>query len=565
MEQHTYLRLYVVLGVLFLLSFLYFFLGSRVEIYLYDEGLLVYGATRILDGDIPYRDFRAIYAPGQFYLLASAFKIFGTSIMVGRILGIIIQSFLGLCVFLLSRKLVPHKFALISWILYLLGMYGFMGSPVPVTTMPAQLFALLSCLCLTNYLFTERDGRNGLFWAGILAGIATLFRHDLGFYTFISGLLAVFTFTYKIFDKPQKAIKKRIVSSLGALLRYSAGTGVILLPVCIFFISVCPIDVLISDLIEFPIKIYPKVRSLPFPLITPIHHLSGLQFNLLLYIYYSLYIMTFYIPIAILVATAIQLISRMRRGFRITDKEWLVMLCLLMGVTLFNYVRVRPDPEHLTPFFIITTVVFPWFFHGVARKDGPKISRKYNGSAWIVAFVLAVLLVSFPVIKKVHKTTALVAGKFVSLKLERAYDIYDGGIFILPIRDAIDYIKRYVPPGEKIFVGNARHDKIFFNDIMFYFLSNRHSATRYYHFDPGVQTTRAVQQKMIIEIKENTVNYIVLWGIPQPQEPNESSKSSGVYDLDIFIYRNYEAVEQFGPYLMLRRISNHEITRIKPR
>ena len=36
----------------------------------YDEGLVLLNATNILHGDIPYRDFWTLYAPGYYYLLA---------------------------------------------------------------------------------------------------------------------------------------------------------------------------------------------------------------------------------------------------------------------------------------------------------------------------------------------------------------------------------------------------------------------------------------------------------------------------------------------------------------
>jgi hypothetical protein len=45
---------------------------------LYDEGLVVYGAARVMRGEVPYRDFWSMYGPGQFYLIAGLFKIFGT-------------------------------------------------------------------------------------------------------------------------------------------------------------------------------------------------------------------------------------------------------------------------------------------------------------------------------------------------------------------------------------------------------------------------------------------------------------------------------------------------------
>src|SRR6266568_6076225 len=50
-----------------------------------DEGILLQGGLRILDGQIPYRDFFSFYTPGSFYLLAGAFKVFGDSFVVARL------------------------------------------------------------------------------------------------------------------------------------------------------------------------------------------------------------------------------------------------------------------------------------------------------------------------------------------------------------------------------------------------------------------------------------------------------------------------------------------------
>jgi hypothetical protein len=55
------------------------------DINVYDEGLIVFGAIRVMNGDVPYRDFYANYGPAQFYVLAGLFKVFGPSILISRI------------------------------------------------------------------------------------------------------------------------------------------------------------------------------------------------------------------------------------------------------------------------------------------------------------------------------------------------------------------------------------------------------------------------------------------------------------------------------------------------
>ena len=63
--------------LLYALAFVYFLPGINQKINTYDEGVIVYGATRVLQGQVPYRDFWTMYSPGQFYILAAAFKLFG--------------------------------------------------------------------------------------------------------------------------------------------------------------------------------------------------------------------------------------------------------------------------------------------------------------------------------------------------------------------------------------------------------------------------------------------------------------------------------------------------------
>lgn len=55
-----------ILLVLLFLSFGSIFAGSRIGLNVYDEGIVTYGAMRILDGELPYRDFWAITPPDNF-------------------------------------------------------------------------------------------------------------------------------------------------------------------------------------------------------------------------------------------------------------------------------------------------------------------------------------------------------------------------------------------------------------------------------------------------------------------------------------------------------------------
>src|SRR5262245_48132784 len=66
------------------------------------EGIPAVGAQRILHGELPYRDFWTMYAPGSFYLLAALFKLFGSHLTVARAGGDLIVSLAAPLVFLMA-------------------------------------------------------------------------------------------------------------------------------------------------------------------------------------------------------------------------------------------------------------------------------------------------------------------------------------------------------------------------------------------------------------------------------------------------------------------------------
>jgi hypothetical protein len=93
-----------------------------------------------------------------------------------------------------------------------------------------------------------------------------------------------------------------------------------------------------------------------------------------------------------------------------------------------------------------------------------------------------------------------------------------------------------------------RHDKLLMNDIGLYFAADRPPATRWHHFDPGLQTREDVQRHMIRELEERGTRWAVRdssWD--RASEPNESAVSSGVHLLDRYLAARYRPVRRFGP------------------
>jgi hypothetical protein len=118
--------------------------------------------------------------------------------------------------------------------------------------------------------------------------------------------------------------------------------------------------------------------------------------------------------------------------------------------------------------------------------------------------------------------------------------------------NAIRFLQERTKPGDYVYVGLGRHDKIFINDVAIYFLSQLRPATKWYHFDPGLQTSEPVQREIIGELERNRPRFAVLesqWD--NAHEPNASALSSGVLMLDDYIRGHFKAVTKFDTVSIL--------------
>ncbi|NLV74974.1 MAG: ChaN family lipoprotein [Chloroflexi bacterium] len=109
--------------------------------------------------------------------------------------------------------------------------------------------------------------------------------------------------------------------------------------------------------------------------------------------------------------------------------------------------------------------------------------------------------------------------------------------------------------GQPFFEGLSRHDRVFVNDPLLYFLVGRPSVTRHHEMYPGVVTEAAVQAQIIAELEAQQPELIVLFSMFEDvQEPNDSGRSSGIFVLDRYIQSRYTLDRSFGPNYHLMRL-----------
>jgi hypothetical protein len=118
----------------------------------------------------------------------------------------------------------------------------------------------------------------------------------------------------------------------------------------------------------------------------------------------------------------------------------------------------------------------------------------------------------------------------------------------------VEFLEAHTRPGDTLYVGLPQHDRIFINDNVTYFATQRLPATKWSHFDPFLQNSVSTQQDMVADLERNKPPYVVLDSeFDAIREPNGSSVHTGVHLLDIYIAQHYQWVKTFGEMTILER------------
>src|ERR1041385_3448694 len=158
-----------------------------------DEGLLAYGAVRIMNGEIPHRDFVTLQPPLSYYSAAIVFKLFGTSLLSLRVFGLSIFLLLPLLIYGVGRKFMGPLASLLA-----AAPECILGMPymrfVPFAVWQGITVSLAAMLCLVSAALTKR--RWLALAAGMLIVISGILRHDQAVYTAIAMVILMLALTF---------------------------------------------------------------------------------------------------------------------------------------------------------------------------------------------------------------------------------------------------------------------------------------------------------------------------------------------------------------------------------
>ncbi|MBI5044718.1 MAG: hypothetical protein HZC02_02225 [Candidatus Levybacteria bacterium] len=183
-------------------AFLYYIFFANKILSLFDEGYFAHLAQRISIGEVPYKDFSLQYGPTYIYLLAGLYKIFGTSLIVGRYLNIIICVFIvGFVFAILNRIHIGNKKV---WILSFLSLISFGYPLINITHLIwASVLSVTLSIYLAICILTSQERKIRLeVLLGISIAVSLSLKQNFGIFLIVAILpYLYFMTTYSLSEK----------------------------------------------------------------------------------------------------------------------------------------------------------------------------------------------------------------------------------------------------------------------------------------------------------------------------------------------------------------------------
>jgi hypothetical protein len=476
-----------------------------------DEGLMLQAARRIAGGQVPYSDFWWYYPPGQPYLLAGLWKLFGASLVEWRVVRVLSDATVAVLAYELARRRAPVPLALAAWLTAACAM-AFPTGPHP--------FPIALALALGALLTFER--RPVL--AGVLIGACAAWRVEF------AGYLALALAAAHIAGRePARERLRRLARTAVAAAIVAA---------CLFgpVVAAAGPGRSWEMLVRYPLVDFQKYQSLPFPwrYQGPVQLERALQF---------------YLPLALVIGLAGALAALAAR-FRRADPAPVAAAVFAIGMA--HYLLVRTDLFHTSPLAVMVGVVAAWAMAGSlsdARAKAPPLRRALG----LAGAAGAALGLAWAVADGLDNRVAGLREHTVALDLPVADGVRARPLRTVALVRAVDYVRAHVAAGKPIYVTGLRSDLVTSGNPLFYVLTGRPNATRYDIAAPGVVTSAPVQREIVRDLRRKRPRLILRWTtrVTALPEPNRAGRSSGVTILDRYLAREYHLERRFGYYSLL--------------
>ena len=148
-------------------------------------------AERVLEGEVPYRDFYKIQTPGILLLNACLFKLFGATLITAFAGVLVFKSLTVMMAFLAARQVTTDGGAIVPALLTFVWLQP--GGPFRPAPIQYEMLFLLAAIYFTLLWIRSRRALH-IFAAGLSVGLIAVFKQNVGVYAAIAlGLSIILT------------------------------------------------------------------------------------------------------------------------------------------------------------------------------------------------------------------------------------------------------------------------------------------------------------------------------------------------------------------------------------
>ncbi len=505
-----------------------------------DMGEFCNNPVRILAGDLPYRDFWLLFSPGEVYVPALIYKIFGVNT------EILINSFIIMSALTASFSFYVGKYILkTNTPAVIFSLLFFFISVVSIYEGPGYNNLYLTCI-LISFFFIIKHFKTCkliyLFLAGLLAGAGFFFRiYEVGA-AIIGFTLAIIIYYFLFKIKTQQAIKNLILYFL----------GMIIVPIITLLVFNGIAHRMINEIFFESVK---NGTSMDIPMFSIIWDLKP---NITLDYH------------ALITHGAIISILKLLVRFSLLFSSLIQIILVIVGIIFFIfYLKTKPEKIELAIavlFFLWGLISYP---KGLGRSDLPHfapancpmslfilyatvtlIRRKKSTSIQISkilkvsgTIIISILLLS--IIDPYSKIFNFTSTPLFILNTERGIIRNKNKSYIIGLDSTFKIINRYTKPGDYIFVTP-------WDAPPFYALTGRRDPTYYDSMNDLLVRPSDEKQRVICNdiISRNTKLII--------HDPKTGYTSEQEFDvackiLQNFIVKNFKYMGQYGEYQIYKR------------
>jgi hypothetical protein len=534
--------------LIFAVSFLGTALLMTPDIFAFDEGIILTGAMRVATGAIPHRDFYANYGPGQFYVLAGLFDLFGQTVLVERVYDVVVKAGIVCVVYRIATRLMRPVYAALATAFCLLWI---VAAQFPAYPIWPSLLLILASIWIVLPLFCGSYSVLRLFCAGTAAGGVVLFRYDMGLLTLI--VLSAALVLFSLFEpSPFGSRTRRLAAMLGP---FWGAASLLLMALASVYIRYGIANDFLFQIVTYPSSYYAETRRLPFPMVLR-GHLSD---------------MVIYMPCLVIAGYLVMIITQLKeRNWSKSERQeaWISSLIASFTTGLYFKGVVRVSIIHMMSSIIPSFIILGYVLDRFISRSCP-----FDRRALAVPVGAAVIFALVPSLNEARHVRGIARWNLShAIKIAQSMiwegELADWGIqcdakydprarcfnVSIPELETLRYVVSHSAPDQPIFVANGVNDKTLINNMALYFLSGRQPATKWSQFDPGLENTEPIQGEMVRELDAKKPPLVILdteWD--DINEPNRSGRHSGVTLLDDYIHMNYRPAANFAPYTLWQR------------